>query len=375
MKHATTRSNRAGMYVLSLALLVLACPLLFAFPDRSEPRVRVVEPETADDAVVVQGRIHVRAKAHDRDGIKYIYMTRKRPGRPRREFWRWRGDESDALWDTAQFGNDVYFLRTVASDRDLINRTGAEYGTATQHEIRVFVNNGPTVPEVHFVPPTPPEGQVISGLVPIRVVTSDREGVEHLIMRAIRPDGFVEWEQGSWSAAKLFFWNTRGEDGCSPNGTYEIIARATDLDRMNRTWLYSGTLGEARMLVTVNNGPTQPRLHFTDPTPMSGLPVHGRITLQAWADDPEGIARVIFGVYNARGEMVWWSTVEDGAATHTPSFSVHWDTRLGDRAVPDGEYMVIATAVDKDTLNPSEGYTGTAATTEPLTIRVDNTKK
>lgn len=375
--------------------LLLACGLLGAiaaprgstFPERDAPKVSIVEPETVRDeigrdAAVVSGMMRLRAKAkdklhpRDRDHIKYMYLTRKRGHGRHREFYRWREakpmmDESLDL-DTRALPNDLHTLRAVASDKDIGNRltppTGtAEYGVAGKHEIRIYVDNGPTTPDVAFVGPSPDNGEYVSGLVPLRVLSADQEGVERLLIRAYRPDASVEVCRSVRGDHDLIFWDTVGPDNDTPNGRYVLTARAVDRDRLNRTWLYDGTVSDAVTTVIVNNGPSPPRVHFTEPTPMHGRLTGGRLSFRVWADDPEGVACVVFTLYDEGGEPLWQAFRE------RPPYILHWDSYWGDRAVPDGTYALVATAVDYDSLNATDRYSGTAADTAPLTLRISNT--
>ena len=367
-------------------LVVLGAPPGLAFPDPYAPQVRIVGPPTVldeigRDATVASGTVQVRVVARhkrepgEQDRIKYLRLMSKRGHGSYHSLSRW-DKEARAVGglgelDTTQLPNDLYTLRAVASDKDSGNRgtppTGtAEYGVGGRHEIRLYVDNGPTAPQVAFTGPTPGKGASVSGLIPLRILSADKEGVERLLIRAYRPDGSVDLCRTVRGDHDLIFWDTMGHDYCSPNGRYTLIVRAVDRDRLNRTWLYDGTVSDAVTTVVVNNGPNAPRIAFEEPTPMDGNPTGGRLTLKAWADDPEGIAYVNFSVYNAAGALVWW------VAKQEAPYTIQWDTFQGDRAVPDGQYALVATAVDRDTLNPSDRYPGTAADTRPVLIRISN---
>ena len=232
-------------------------------------------------------------------------------------------------WNTAALADDLYDLRSVATDN------AGNTGTAVVSNRRVD-NNAPTISVTD-------DGTAKRGTVTLQSTTGDGNGsgVASVTYR-YRTSPAGAWTTACTSASGPFScsWNT----GPLTDGLYDLQAIATDGVSLTTT---SATVSAVRVDNTVPATTT-----MTSP----GTPLSGSVTLSGAATDAgSGMASVRFQ-YAPTGTTTWADACSD---VSTP-YSCNWDTT----AITDGVYDMRALATDN--------AGNTRASTTIASRRVDN---
>jgi subtilisin family serine protease len=292
------------------------------FQDSAEVKVTVkdlVAPTVAiavpTPGAVVGGDVLVAVQADDNRGVTSVSLVAG--GATLAQL----GTEPyEAFWHTRGLPDGTYAVRATAVD--------AQGNVGTSASVSVTLDN--TAPLVSV---TAPGGAPISGPIVVDVSAVDANGIASIELYA--GDALV----GTCGASPCeIHWNT----STGPNGTYTLVAKATDL---------AGNVGtSAPVTVQVLDG-TPPTVALV--APAAGY-LRGTVTVSAAASDPNGaVVLVRFLAHTAAADTV---IGEDAVEP----YRLDWDTRT----IADGSYDLVARAFDG---------AGNSSGSVPVTVTVDNT--